>query len=169
MPQTVAFSRLLPMLCRRRADAFADVRGSAEYPALRGTVRFYQTAQGVIVLAEVCGLPESGERCGNRIFAFHIHSGGACAGTAEEPFADALGHYNPEDCPHPEHAGDMPPLFSNGGSAAQAFLTDRFRVRDIIGRTVIIHAGPDDFHTQPSGNAGPMIACGVIRCAGSGR
>lgn len=42
-------------------------------------------------------------------------------------------------------------------------LTDRFRVRDIIGRTVVIHSGPDDFHTQPAGNAGEKIACGVIR------
>ena len=51
----------------------------------------------------------------------------------------------------------------NGGYALQAFLTDRFTVRDIIGRTVIIHDGLDDFTSQPAGNAGARIACGVIR------
>ena len=100
------------------------------------------------------------------IFAFHIHSGGTCSGSADDPFRDAQGHYHPENCPHPAHAGDMPPLFSNKGYAAQAFLTGRFTVREIIGRTVIIHAGTDDFTSQPAGNAGARIACGVIRRPG---
>lgn len=61
----------------------------------------------------------------------------------------------------------MPPLFSNRGYAFQAFLTDRFTVLEILGRTVIIHDGTDDFTSQPAGNAGARIACGVIRKAGS--
>ena len=61
----------------------------------------------------------------------------------------------------------MPPLFSNRGYALQAFLTDRFTVGEILGRTVIIHDGTDDFTSQPAGNAGARIACGVIRKAGS--
>lgn len=120
----------------------------------------------VLVLAEVSGLPDTGERCKDSIFAFHIHSGGTCSGSADDPFRDAQGHYHPENCPHPAHAGDMPPLFSNKGYAAQAFLTGRFTVREIIGRTVIIHAGTDDFTSQPAGNAGARIACGVIRRPG---
>ena len=60
----------------------------------------------------------------------------------------------------------MPPLFSNDGYALQAFLTDRFTVRDIIGRTVILHDEVDDFTSQPAGNAGERIACGVIRKTG---
>ena len=48
------------------------------------------------------------------------------------------------------------------GFAWMAVLTDRFRVPDILGRTVIVHSQPDDFTTQPSGNAGAKIACGVI-------
>ena len=56
----------------------------------------------------------------------------------------------------------MPPLFWNNGYAFQMFLTDRFTVKEIIGKTVIIHDNADDFTTQPSGNSGEKIACGVI-------
>ncbi len=157
--------RFLPVL-RRRPDAHADISGGRENPRLRGSARFYQTPQGVLVLVEVSGLPDRGRRCENDVFAIHIHSGGSCAGTPGNPFADAQGHYNPERCPHPAHAGDMPPLFSNNGYALQAFLTDRFTVREIVGRTVIIHDNVDDFTSQPAGNAGERIACGVIRRPG---
>ena len=57
----------------------------------------------------------------------------------------------------------MPPLIANNGYAIQAFLTDRFTVREILGKTVIIHDSADDFTSQPAGNAGARIACGVIR------
>lgn len=80
-----------------------------------------------------------------------------------DPFSNAMAHYNPENCPHPYHAGDMPPLFGNQGYAFLMFLTDRFMVRNVIGKTVIIHDNPDDFTTQPSGNSGAKIACGVIQ------
>ena len=152
--------RFLPIL-RSRPDAQAVIAGAD--PQLRGTARFYQTPQGVLVLAEVSGLPDRGGRCEDNVFAFHIHSGGSCAGSADDPFSAAQGHYNPETCPHPAYTGDLPPLFSNSGYALQAVLTDRFTVREIIGRTVIIHDGPDDFTSQPAGNTGARIACGVIR------
>ena len=64
---------------------------------------------------------------------------------------------------HPYHAGDMPPLFGEKGEAFSVFMTKRFRVDDIIGKTVIIHSMPDDFTTQPAGNSGEKIACGIIR------
>lgn len=137
--------------------------GSEEYPGISGVIRFYQTRHGALVAAEVSGLPAGEEPCGSRVFGFHIHSGERCAGDGADPFAAALGHYNPEGCPHPEHAGDMPPLFGNRGYAFQVFLTDRFSVREIIGKTVIIHSSPDDFTSQPAGNAGTKIACGQIR------
>lgn len=152
---------------RRRPDAQAVVRGSERYPGLSGVVRFYQTRRGVLVFAEVSGLPESAGACGNRFFAFHIHSGGQCTGNSADPFANALAHYNPGECPHPAHAGDLPPLLANRGYALQIFLTDRFMVREIIGRTVIVHSGPDDFTTQPSGNPGSKIACGQIKAVSS--
>ena len=152
---------LLAALCCS-PDAWAAVRGSERCPQLSGTVRFCQTRRGVLVFAEIFGLPETVESCGNGFFAFHIHGGSSCTGDSADPFADALAHYNPEACPHPAHAGDLPPLLSNHGYALQVFLTDRFTVREIIGRTVILHDGVDDFTTQPAGSAGSKIACGRI-------
>ena len=147
---------------KREPQAVALLCGRPAYPDIFGVTSFYQTQSGVLVMAEVSGLPK-GEPCKSPVFAFHIHTGSHCTGNAEDPFADALTHYNPDNCPHPYHAGDMPPLFGNDGYAFSAFFTARFTVREIIGRTVIIHSRPDDFTTQPSGNSGEKIACGEIR------
>ncbi len=158
-------NRLTPYLSvlRRCPDAHAVLNGSPKCPALHGTVRFYQTPRGVLVAAEVTGLPRPQNRCGCSVHGFHIHSGQSCTGNAADPFADAQGHYNPCGCPHPAHAGDMPPLFASDGCAFQVFLTNRFTVREILNRTVILHSGADDFTTQPAGNSGAKIACGCIR------
>lgn len=142
-----------------RANAWAAVRGGPEYPRLLGTVKFFQTPAGVLVLAEIWGLPETE----TGIFGFHIHEGGSCTGNLENGFENAGGHLNPAGAAHPLHMGDLPPLFAKKGYAWSAFVTSRFAIRDVLGRTVILHANPDDFTTQPSGNAGKMIACGEIR------
>lgn len=136
--------------------AVADIHGSEAYPNLRGQVRFYPRRWCVLVEANVQGLPanETG------FFGFHIHGGNACTG---EAFADTGSHYNPTEAPHPSHGGDLPPLLSCHGNAYLAVATGRFRVEDVIGRTVVVHDGADDFTTQPAGNAGTKIACGVIR------
>lgn len=147
---------------RRPPDAKAHISGIDEYPQIKGTVHFYQIPPGVLILAEVNGLPQSDGQCADRIFGFHIHQGTSCTGNADDPLADTLSHYNPNRCPHPYHAGDMPPLFGNRGSAFLLFLTDRFTVREIIGKTVVIHDRQDDFTSQPAGNSGQKIACGSI-------
>lgn len=147
---------------RKLPDAVAVMQGSPEYSQISGTVKFYQAINGVLVVADISGLPVSTEACRENIFAFHIHDGMACSGNSEDAFAEAGTHYNPKGCPHPYHAGDMPPLFGANGQALLAFLTDRFSINEIVGKTVIIHDKPDDFTTQPSGNAGKKIACGVI-------
>ena len=147
----------------RSPDAAAWIFGSDAYPTVRGRVTFRQTQKGVIVTSEIAGLPDiGGESCDNPVFAMHIHDGESCTGNAQDPFANADGHYNPNGCLHPFHAGDLPPLFSNDGAAWCSLLTDRFTVRAVIGKTIIIHREPDDFTTQPSGNSGAKIACGVI-------
>lgn len=143
-------------------DATAVIHGNEENGAINGTVRFYQLTDGVLTVADIAGLPDVSGECKEGIFAFHIHGGAECTGTTEDPFAAAGVHYNPNNCPHPYHAGDMPPLFGVHGRALLAFLTDRFTVHEIVGKTVIIHDSPDDFTTQPSGNSGKKIACGVI-------
>jgi len=138
--------------------AIAWVHGGTDLPQLSGMVRFFQSTDGVIIEAEIFGLPETE----TGFFAFHIHEGGSCTG---EGFPNTGGHFNPKEEIHPNHAGDLPPLLGNHGKAYMKVLTDRFRIEEIIGRTVIIHDSPDDFHTQPSGNAGTKIACGVIQKA----
>lgn len=143
--------------------AYAQIQGSAEYPDLYGIVRFYPVADGVLVNPELYGLPVLTPICSNHIFGFHIHEGDACSGSRTDPFAAAGSHFNPGGCEHPAHAGDLPPLFAtHDGFAWNAFLTDRFKWGDILGRTVIVHAMPDDFRSQPSGDSGTKIGCGVI-------
>ena len=146
----------------QRPNAVAFMQGSEAYPTIRGRVLFYNTRSGVMVRAELAGLPTATGLCDKPVFAFHIHDGTACAGDAADPFARAGSHYNPDGCLHPYHAGDMPPLFGVNGRAFAAFLTNRFTVPEVLGKAVIIHARPDDFTTQPSGNAGAKIACGII-------
>lgn len=164
IPEAVILANInlyqIPLRCS--PGAYAKVSGSPDYPSIRGTVRFYQTELGVIVTASVKGLPYGNHPCPVDIFGFHIHEGDLCTGTAEDPFSNAGSHFNPENCPHPAHAGDLPPLFGNHGFAFMTVLTDRFAVKDIIGRTVIIHSSVDDFTTQPAGNSGTKMACGQI-------
>lgn len=142
--------------------AMAEIRGSEAFPELRGSVQFRQTPRGVLVRAEIMNLPTE-ENSGKGVFGFHIHEGNACRGTVNDPFADAGGHYNPSGVLHPFHAGDLPPLFGNDGYAWMEVLTDRFELGEVLGRTVIIHRQPDDFISQPAGNSGMRIGCGVIR------
>lgn len=148
-------------LLGRRERAIARVSGSSDYPEIKGSVRFYDTPVGVLVVTDISGLP-MGEKCRDRIFGFHIHSGHSCTRNESDPFANALTHYNPDGCEHPYHAGDMPSLFGADGNAFCAFLSNRFTIDEIIGKTVVIHDAPDDFTTQPSGNSGNKIACGEI-------
>ena len=152
----------LKELSVRRPNAWAQLYGSGDGYSIVGHVNFFKTSHGVVVAAEVKGLPHSSRPCGAKVFGFHIHEGESCTGTAADPFAATGGHYNPSSCPHPYHAGDLPPLFGNRGIAFSVFLTDRFTVEEIIGKTVIIHSAPDDFTSQPAGNAGTKLACGRI-------
>ena len=149
-------------LLRQAPQALAVVRGSAKYPDIRGDVRFYQLREMVLVVAEVAGLPLPVKPCSSPVFGFHIHEGEECSGNSEDSFANAKMHYNPQGCPHPYHVGDLPPLFGNQGYAFSAFVTDRFTVREIVEKTIIIHSRPDDFKTQPSGDSGEKMACGKI-------
>lgn len=137
----------------------AKIRGGVEVPKLSGCIRFYQQKGCVLIVAEIFGLPRENE---TGFFGFHIHQGESCSGT---DFSETGSHYNPVDQVHPKHAGDLPPLMCCRGNAYLTVKTDRFTVHDIIGKTVVIHSDPDDFHTQPAGNAGRKIACGVI-CKG---
>lgn len=131
-----------------------------------GTVTFKQEGDLVIVTADVRGLPPNGEA------GIHIHDKGDCS--APDGMS-AGGHFNPLAKPHghegPErHAGDMPNLKADvTGRALYRVELDVMTVSDgptaILGRSVIVHRDRDDYTTQPTGNSGPRMACGVIRRA----
>lgn len=142
--------------CSSLPNATAYIKGSDMAPNLSGEVKFYQKNDHVLIIADICGLPQTD----TGFFGFHIHEGDKCAG---KDFADTKGHYNPTNEPHPRHAGDLPVLLRCGGGAYFSVITDRFTVNDIIGKTVVIHDMPDDFTSQPAGNSGTKIACGVIQ------
>ncbi len=138
-----------------KAFAIAHIKGNETAPLLSGYVKFLQMKNYVLVIASIKGLPHNN----TGFFGFHIHEGSSCTG---ENFSDTGNHYNPQNAPHPSHAGDMPPLINCNGGAYMTFATNRFRLKDISGRTVVIHDMADDFNTQPSGNAGAKIGCGKI-------
>lgn len=133
-----------------------------------GTVMFEKVSGGINVAANVTGL-EEGEH------GFHIHQFGDCTAADQ---TSAGGHYNPYDMEHGaptdsvRHMGDMGNLLADADGNATLENLDQVielnGTNSIIGRAVIIHGGTDDFTSQPSGAAGPRIACGVIGIANSG-
>ena len=130
----------------------------------KGTVTFTQKGDKVIIHAMVSGLAAG-------THGFHIHEKGDCSsgdGTS------AGGHFNPLGKPHSyptvedRHAGDMPMLAADtSGNAVLDGELDVITIgagaTDIVGKAVIVHKDGDDFKTQPTGNAGARVACGVIR------
>ena len=85
-----------------RPQAVASVAGNINYPDITGAVRFYQSNEGVLILAEISGLPQSNAPCEERVFGFHIHEGTDCSGNMDDPFADVMSHYDPGNCGHPD-------------------------------------------------------------------
>ena len=132
--------------------------------AVAGTVRFAQKGDNVLVTADVSGLKPNSEH------GFHVHEKGDCS--APDGMS-AGGHFNPTGKPHAHHgqgerhAGDMPNLKADAnGNAKYSFETDALAVgggaANVVGRSVVVHRDPDDYKTQPAGNSGPRLACGVI-------
>ncbi|HYF83361.1 MAG TPA: superoxide dismutase family protein [Clostridia bacterium] len=147
--------------------AVARIKGGPLAPQLEGMVMFRNVPGGVWICVNVKGLPkyQPGKEVKQPIgpHGFHIHGSGSCeVGDPKEPFKAAGEHWNPTNQPHGNHAGDFPVLFSNNGIARMCFFTNKFRVADIIGKAVIIHESPDDYRSQPAGNAGKRLGCGVI-------
>jgi Cu-Zn family superoxide dismutase len=131
-----------------------------------GVVNLTQTPAGVMLNLSLKGIP-AGEH------AFHIHAVGRC----EAPFASAGGHFNPAGHKHglmvgPGHAGDMPNLHVPSSGMLQveilnaAVTLEKGKPNSVFhsgGTAIVIHAGKDDDKSDPAGNAGDRIACGVIQ------
>ena len=129
----------------------------------RGTAWFTQEDDHVVVHIQASGLAPSREH------GFHVHEKGDCS----SPDASSAGaHFNPTDMPHgppgsEHHAGDLPSLKAD----AAGKVSTTFDVKgvllgtgatDLMGKALVIHADPDDYATQPAGNSGKRVACGVI-------
>lgn len=130
-----------------------------------GTAELTATPGGVLIELEITGLPAS------QWVAFHVHETGSCDHASGHESAG--GHFNPTDRKHGflseggPHAGDMPNQYvsPDGILRAQVF-NDEVELNrgktGILGRALMIHAKADDYESQPSGNAGQRLACGVI-------
>lgn len=148
-------------------NAMAKISGGSLNPMIAGVVFFYDVPGGTDVCVKVEGLPnyqkskEGAAQIGPH--GFHIHEFGDCeVGDVNKPFPNTGGHFNPNGQPHGNHLGDFPVLFSNNGYSKMCFFTNKFKPSDIIGKSIVIHESPDDYKTEPSGNSGKKIACGVI-------
>ena len=139
------------------------VLSPASGSSVRGTVLFTPEGDYVRVTARVSGLKPNQEH------GFHVHERGDCSAPDA---TSAGGHFNPTSAPHgaqaePHHGGDMPALKSDAsGNANMSFLISGVTLdlsrTGVMGRGVIVHAMPDDYATQPTGNSGVRLACGVI-------
>ena len=139
--------------------AKSRIIGSSDYPKINGEITFTDAPLGVWIAAELTNLPKTQ----TGFLGFHLHEGKSCNQGQYPYYHDTLGHFNPKSTDHPKHAGDFPNILSSRrGYAKLFFLTDRFKVSDIVGRTIVIHLLPDDYNAQPSGKAGEKIACGAI-------
>ena len=132
-----------------------------------GEVTFEQQGDKVHVFANVQGLKPGAQH------GFHIHEAGDCSA---DDASSAKGHFNPDGKPHgnpaagEHHAGDLPALQAGKDGRAKLDTTITGVTlapgpTSIIGRGLVIHADPDDYKSQPAGNSGARIACGVIKSA----
>jgi Cu-Zn family superoxide dismutase len=130
-----------------------------------GNATFTQKGNRVRVVANVSGLRPNQEH------GFHIHEKGDCS---SGDGMSAGGHFNPLGKPHAHpsaterHAGDLPALKADAsGNASMSIEVDTIAVADgptsVVGKGLIVHVQPDDYRTQPTGNAGARIACAVIQ------
>lgn len=155
------------MKCNYPVMAIACIKGGQISPQISGVVIIKDVPSGALVYANINGLPSyqpaKEDKAPIGPFGFHIHEFGNCNMRNGDSFKGAGGHWNPTNQPHGNHAGDFPVLFSNNGIAIMEFFTNKFKAKDVIGKSIIIHENPDDYRTEPTGNAGRRLACGVIK------
>jgi len=131
-----------------------------------GTVTFVEVADGVQIQAEITGLSPGKH-------GFHVHEFGDCSAV---DLASAGAHFNPTSKPHAgpdaaeRHVGDMGNVEADASGAAKLDYVDHEisltnDQRSVIGRSVVLHAKADDLKSQPAGDSGARVACGVIGIA----
>jgi Cu-Zn family superoxide dismutase len=153
------------------ASAQAVLQPAKDTPGFSGRVTFYQAGSQVRVVADVTGVSPPGNH------GFHVHENGKCERDPGKDFASAGGHFNPAGTPHAcpdaasHHAGDLGNIVINADGTGHVDITTSALslsgASSVVGRAVILHAAPDDCATQPTGNAGGRLACGVIAASGA--
>lgn len=145
--------------------AYADLNTTADSKQI-GTAKFYQLSDGKIKMDLEINFPERADST----VAVHFHEHGDCGNMGE----NTHGHWNPTDEAHGKwgaeayHSGDIGNIKLDGkGHGVVSVTSDRWNtmdndVKNIVGRGIIVHGGTDDYTTQPTGNSGPRIGCGVI-------
>ncbi len=135
-----------------------------------GALTLAQSPEGVRITGSVQGLKPDAE------FGFHVHEKGDCSAPDGSSAGD---HFNPTQAQHgnpggsEHHAGDMLNISSNAEGVAQVDTTAAGTSllgdpnTDVMGKAVIVHESPDDYATQPSGNSGKRVGCGVISAPGA--
>ena len=148
------------------AQSASVVLTPASGSLVSGKLTVTPTADGVRITGEIGGLQRGGTH------AIHIHEKGDCSAMDA---TSAGGHFNPANQPHgkngsgPHHGGDMDNIVANASGVAKVDVSASGVTlgggapNDIADRAVIVHAMADDYHTQPAGNAGARVACGIIR------
>ena len=136
---------------------------SAPKSKMQGQLEMIPVREGIKLMAEVKGLKPGA------VHGFHIHETGKCEGP---DFKSAGEHFNPKKidhggpASHARHIGDLGNLVANkeGVAKVDVVLKDltNEEIDSLIGKSVIIHSKADDFSTQPSGDSGDRVACGVI-------
>jgi Cu-Zn family superoxide dismutase len=165
----IRFMAVVCLVCAASLTAHAETAKAPLKDAAGkdvGTVDLVQTPHGVLLKLSLKGIP-AGEH------AFHVHAVGKC----EPPFTSAGGHFNPGGKKHGmeaaegAHAGDMPNLHVPASGELVVEIANPAislvkgqpnSVFDADGSAIVVHAGVDDYKTDPTGNAGDRIACGII-------
>jgi Cu-Zn family superoxide dismutase len=146
----------------QKASSNLESRSSS---SAKGSVNFVWQGNEVLVTGSFSGLKPNSEH------GFHVHEKGDCSAPDA---TSAGGHFNPDTKAHgmpgsgSNHAGDMPNIKTDaGGNATYSAKLSGFAVNTgasgIVGRSVVVHRDPDDYKSQPAGNSGPRIACGLIK------
>lgn len=146
----------------QKASANLDSRSGSN---AKGTVNFVWQGHDVLVSGNFSGLKPNAEQ------GFHVHEKGDCSAPDA---TSAGGHFNPDTKSHgmpgsgSHHAGDMPNIKSDAnGNAVYSAKLSGFTVNSgstgVLGKSVVVHRDPDDYKSQPAGNSGPRIACGLIK------
>ena len=139
--------------------AYAIIQGGTSFPDIAGIANFYETKwnTGLLIEIELTNLPNASADSPH-FLGLHLHENGDCT----NGFANTGMHYNPTDAAHPYHIGDLPSILNSHGYAYGAFYDCFLSIPKILGRSVILHDSRDDFTSQPSGDSGEKIACGII-------